>query len=138
MREIRLKWRNANRDREREANRKRYLENTDAIKAASAKWAKEHPEAQRIYCQNKRARRNKAEGKLSSGLSDKLFAIQKGMCACGCARPLGAGFHMDHRMPLALGGTNTDDNMQLLRAECNRQKGAKHPIDFMQQRGFLL
>jgi 5-methylcytosine-specific restriction endonuclease McrA len=45
---------------------------------------------------------------------------------------------MDHIIPLALGGTNTDDNIQLLRAKCNKQKGAKHPIDFMQQRGFLL
>lgn len=35
-------------------------------------------------------------------------------------------------------GTNTDDNIQLLRKLCNLQKSAKHPVDFMQQRGFLL
>lgn len=45
---------------------------------------------------------------------------------------------MDHIMPLALGGTNTDDNIQLLCPTCNRSKHAKHPVDFMQQRGFLL
>ena len=38
----------------------------------------------------------------------------------------------------ALGGLNADSNMQLLRAECNLQKSAKHPVDFMQSRGFLL
>jgi len=36
------------------------------------------------------------------------------------------------------GGSNTDDNMQLLRKLCNLQKHAKHPVDFMQERGFLL
>jgi hypothetical protein len=41
-------------------------------------------------------------------------------------------------MPLALGGSNTDDNMQLLRAICNYHKYTKHPIDFMQSKGFLL
>lgn len=41
-------------------------------------------------------------------------------------------------VPLALGGTNTDGNMQLLRSTCNQKKHAKHPVDFMQQRGFLL
>jgi 5-methylcytosine-specific restriction endonuclease McrA len=45
---------------------------------------------------------------------------------------------MDHIIPLALGGANTDDNIQLLRATCNLQKHTKHPIDFMQQRGYLL
>jgi len=41
-------------------------------------------------------------------------------------------------MPLALGGKNEDWNIQLLRAECNSRKGAKHPIVYMQEKGFLL
>lgn len=45
---------------------------------------------------------------------------------------------MDHIVPLALGGSNTDGNIQLLRATCNQQKHAKHPVVFMQERGFLL
>jgi 5-methylcytosine-specific restriction endonuclease McrA len=52
--------------------------------------------------------------------------------------PLGDNYHIDHIMPLALGGSNTDDNIQLLRQRCNNQKCAKHPVDFMQSRGFLL
>jgi 5-methylcytosine-specific restriction endonuclease McrA len=76
-------------------------------------------------------------GKLSSKLAARLFVLQKGKCAC-CLQPLGDDYHIDHIMPLALGGTNTDDNIQLLRAKCNLQKNAKHPVDFMQQRGFLL
>ena len=67
----------------------------------------------------------------------KLSTIQKGKCAC-CALPLGKDFHLDHKMPLALGGANEDSNIQLLRRECNIKKAAKHPINFMQERGFLL
>lgn len=74
---------------------------------------------------------------MSSGLAIRLYKLQRGKCAC-CGLPLGDDYHLDHIMPLALGGTNTDDNIQLLRAKCNMQKSAKHPVDFMQQRGFLL
>ena len=110
--------------------------NPSMAKAAVAAWVAANPETMRVIRQNRRAR--KAGGKLSKNLSIKLFALQRGKCACGCGKPLGDDFHLDHRMPLALGGTNTDDNMQLLTATCNLQKGAKHPVDFMQQRGFLL
>lgn len=60
-----------------------------------------------------------------------------GKCPC-CKQPLGDEFHLDHVIPLALGGPNTDDNMQLLRKTCNLQKSAKHPVQYMQERGFLL
>ena len=106
-------------------------------RAANAAWNSAHPKQRRIYGQNRRARSSKSNGVLSARLSDKLFLLQKGRCPC-CNQPLGVDFHLDHRMPLALGGSNTDDNMQLLRAICNLQKNAKHPIDFMQSRGFLL
>lgn len=89
----------------------------------------------RIYTSNRRAK-TKHE-KISIDIRDRLFKLQKGKCAC-CGLPLGDDYHIDHIMPLALGGSNTDDNIQLLRAECNLQKSSKHPVDFMQQRGFLL
>lgn len=46
--------------------------------------------------------------------------------------------HLDHIVPVAMGGPNIDENIQLLRQRCNNQKHSKHPVDFMQQRGFLL
>lgn len=106
-------------------------------KASTTAWRAANPEACRAIVQNYRARKLKAGGILSPGLSERLFNLQRGKCAC-CGKPLGDDYHMDHIMPLALDGTNTDDNIQLLRRRCNNQKHAKHPIDFMQQRGFLL
>ena len=112
-------------------------ENPVSTKEAIAAWNKANPDARRIYEQNRRSRKESSGGKLSSNISEKLFKLQKGKCAC-CKLPLGNDYHLDHIMPLALGGSNTDDNMQLLRQRCNNQKCARHPIDFMQSRGFLL
>lgn len=117
------KWRAANRQRTKESN---------------AAWRRRNPEACRMKDNNRRAREQASGGVLSKGLAERLFDLQKGKCACGCGLPLGDDFHRDHIMPLALGGTNTDDNIQLLKAGCNLQKSKKHPIVFMQERGFLL
>lgn len=131
-------WVSSNHDKVKASSAKWRAANPDNKKAHNRKWSSANPEAGRAYNRNRRARKREAGGKLSSGLSDKLFALQRGKCACGCLQPLGDDFHMDHVMPLALGGSNTDDNMQLLRSICNRQKHAKHPVEFMQSRGFLL
>lgn len=107
------------------------------VKEYYAEWVKNNPEKLRIIVQNRRARKLATGGKLSSGLAKKLIVMQKGKCAC-CGQPLGNDYHLDHIMPLALGGSHTDDNMQLLRKLCNLQKSRTHPVEFMQSRGFLL
>lgn len=114
-----------------------YAMYTERVRAALLAYQKANPEARKTIGQNYRARKKSATGKLSKGLSTKLFKLQKGMCPC-CAQPLGDDYHLDHVFPLALGGSNTDDNAQLLRKTCNLQKSKKHPVTFMQERGFLL
>lgn len=146
-------WAKANADRRKDTNAAHYATNRDrysAIRAgyyqankermasSGAAWHAANPESLRIRSQNRRARKREVGGKLSSGLAERLFKLQRGKCACGCKQPLGDDFHLDHIMPLALGGTNTDDNIQLLRATCNMKKNAKHPVDFMRERGLLL
>ena len=112
-------------------------ENPERVRAWSAKWAKANPDSARLRRQARRAREANSGGKLTKGLTDKLFTLQKGTCPC-CNQPLGNDYHLDHIMPLALGGLNVDGNIQLLRAICNQQKHAAHPVDFMQSRGFLI
>lgn len=121
--------------RKREAEWRR--NNLDKARAKCAAWEKKNPELVRVIKQNRRARIAQSQGKLSKGLVEKLFKLQKGRCAC-CKLPLNDDYHLDHIMPLALGGTNTDDNIQLLRSLCNQRKHAKHPVDYMQEKGYLL
>lgn len=114
-----------------------HAKNRERVKARKAAWYEANPDARNLYHHNRRARKLERGGTLSAGLRARLFELQQGKCAC-CGEPLGAVPHLDHRMPLVLGGTNTDDNMQLLRKECNLKKGARHPVDYMQSRGYLI
>ncbi len=109
----------------------------DRVKAQFNAWAAANPEANRVRSQNRRARRIANGGVLSKDIIEKLLVLQKGKCAC-CGKKLGDDYHLDHIIPLAKGGSNSDSNMQLLKSFCNLQKHAKDPIDFMQERGFLL
>ncbi len=131
------KWRASNPDKVKMSSAKWYVNNTAKANATNTKWRINNPKSVRIHYQNRRAKEKMIGGKLSVGLSDRLMKLQRGKCAC-CGLPLGEKYHLDHIMPLALGGSNTDDNIQLLRSQCNHQKHAKHPVDFMQQRGYLL
>lgn len=114
----------------REANRERFAELVRT-------WQQNNPDKCRVHKQNRRARMKFNGGTLSSDIVQSLFEKQRGKCAC-CGKSLGKNFHLDHIIPLVLGGPNTDDNAQLLTQRCNMQKGAKHPIEFMQQKGYLL
>ena len=111
--------------------------NPERFRSYRAKWERAHPEYANIHTHNYRSRKRAGGGRLTRGLVGRLLKLQKGLCPC-CRLPLGSDFQLDHKMPLALGGQNVDANMQLLRATCNSSKGAKHPVDFMQSRGFLL
>lgn len=133
----RVKWNTDNPGKKKAACDKWNAANTERKKATNAKWNAANLEPNRIRSHNRRARKRENGGTLSKGLADKLFVLQKGKCAC-CGKPLGKNYHLDHIMPIRLGGANIDLNIQLLRQRCNNQKHAKHPIDFMQQRGFLL
>jgi hypothetical protein len=147
-----LDWKEANKERVKANDAKRYAakkeaikekmaiyyaENSVAIRSRVKEWISNNHHLVKIYSHNRRAREKASGHKLSTGLQEKLLVLQKCKCAC-CGKPLGKSFHLDHIMPLALGGPNNDENIQLLRDVCNLQKSAKHPIDFMQSRGFLL
>ena len=132
------KYRAANFNKESARHAKRYVANAGKIKEQAASYKLANPELRRIHQHNRNAKIRSNGGRLSNGIAEKLFSLQRGMCACGCKQSLGDDYQLDHRMPIALGGSNTDDNMQLLTKICNGQKHAKHPVDFMQSRGFLL
>lgn len=132
-----LKARAKNPERVRATAAAYYLKNYEKERARRNAWKKLNKEKVRLYGQNREARRRVNNGSLSINLIEKLIHLQKGKCAC-CGKPLGDDFHMDHIFPIALGGLNVDGNIQLLRKKCNLQKSDKHPIEFMQSRGFLL
>lgn len=131
-------WRERNPSLVRKWTQEYRAANRARLREGLAAWYAKNPDAARRHGANRRARKLAVGGKLSTGLAARLFVLQRGGCACGCKEKLDGDYHLDHRVPLALGGANTDSNMQLLRKVCNLKKHAKDPIVFMQERGFLL
>jgi len=70
-------------------------------------------------------------GTLSPHLAEFLMEEQGGKCAYCFANLLKTGFHMDHYIPVVLGGRNEDFNIQLTCPTCNLRKNNKHPLDFL-------
>lgn len=123
----------------KEAERKRVFRvaNKEMMAARRKAYHEANPEIARTQSNNRRALKRAAEGKHTADEIKALFARQRGKCAI-CRFSLKGGYDADHIMPLKLGGSNWISNIQLLCEPCNASKGAKHPVDFMQRRGFLL
>jgi 5-methylcytosine-specific restriction endonuclease McrA len=130
-------YRNENRQKVRAASAKNYVENREKVLQANKSWCRKNQEKRQAYSQNRHAKKRASKTRLSNDIIQKLLRLQKGKCAC-CGKLLGGKYHLDHIVPIALGGLHEDRNMQLLTPTCNLQKHAKHPVEFMQQRGFLL
>ena len=141
----------ANKSQVLEQQAKSYTANREKRMEISKRWAEKNREKCRVikkawskrnvdYIKEKTASRRatlKSAGKLSRGIVNKLFKLQRGRCPC-CGENLGTDYHLDHIVPLSRGGSNTDNNVQLLSAKCNLAKGAKNPVEYMQTKGFLL
>ena len=58
-----------------------------------------------------------------------LFLKRKGKCAA-CSQKIEAGkaWDIDHILPLALGGTNEPDNLQILCRSCHKTKTARFDV----------
>ena len=88
------------------------------------------PSIERVKTAKRRALKKQNGGVLSKDIVQRLLITQKGLCAC-CGTPLNGKFHLDHIMPLALGGANADFNVQLLTPSCNMRKHKLHPDVFL-------
>ena len=58
-----------------------------------------------------------------------LFLMRKGLCAA-CTQKIDAGkaWDIDHILPLAMGGTNAPENLQILCRSCHRSKTTQSDI----------
>lgn len=80
--------------------------------------------------------KRRAAGKVKGKDIQWLLKAQKGLCVVCRAKM--SSYHVDHILPVAMGGSSDKGNLQLLCPTCNQDKSAKHPVSFMQERGFLL
>lgn len=91
----------------------------------------------RVIQHNSRARQFGVAGQLSIGIVSSLLEQQQ--CKCKyCQVDISETWEIDHRVAIACGGTNTDNNIQLLCKPCNSSKQDKNPDEYEKQIGFKL
>lgn len=102
------------------------------------KWRLDNREKCRSHESSRRARKINADGNYTSDQALWLLTAQNYKCVnCKCCLKRNKK-HLDHIVPLALGGSNDIKNLQWLCAKCNLSKKDKHPIEWAQKNGRLL
>lgn len=149
LRKYHTKWRRENEDhvRTRARDNARRLRRSSPEKFAAKAMVYYYKkmldptfrEAQSLRSSSQSAKRRLAEGSFTADDVKKILTRQKNKCAeCGASVKKKTDRHIDHVMPIKLGGSNWPSNLQILCKKCNLTKGAKHPIDWANSRGRLL
>jgi 5-methylcytosine-specific restriction endonuclease McrA len=133
----RAAWRAAHRAEQAAYSAAYSADHREAQKAYKAAYYAAYPEKRAVGGRNRRARKRAAPGKHTAADIKRLLLLQKSKCSC-CRKSITKGYHVDHIVPLARGGSNDPYNLQLLCPTCNLKKRAKDPVEFMQSRGMLL
>lgn len=113
------------------------LENKEKVLKASSFYRKRNPEKVNANNAKRRALKSECSGSHTAKDIANILKAQKNKCA-NCLNRIKSGYHVDHVMPLALGGSNGPENLQCLCPTCNLKKHAKHPIDWARENGRLI
>jgi 5-methylcytosine-specific restriction endonuclease McrA len=121
----RAEFRKSNIDALRIAGRKHYAENAEKIRASDHKRYLENPNRRySMWLKSQRRRaieKEKSHGCVVKNTIDAIILLNNNSCVyCG-----GPYEHIDHIMPLTLGGMNCIENLTTACARCNMSKGAK-------------
>lgn len=125
---IAKKWYKENKARRNKASSAWYSNNKERAAISHKAWRKANPNASNTIWQNRRARKESAEGKYTVADVEELFDKQKGRCigpVCNKMFDDTIECTVDHKVPLSRGGTNWPSNLQLLCRPCNSQKHDK-------------
>lgn len=140
------RWRKANPEKAMAISRRvsaRWRKaNPEKIKASDARQRKANPEKHheldRIASRLRRAQKRGSGCTHTAADLSEILKAQGNRCAYCRASLSKAKKHVDHIVPLALGGSNARANLQYLCQPCNQSKHAKHPIAYARSLGLLL
>lgn len=130
-RQAALQWHRDNRDLSLEKSARYHREHKEEIAARKARERKlpgkqeEYTARQSAY----RARKAGSEGSHTAEDVADLLVEQAGLCFW-CDVEVGDNYHVDHVIPLVMGGSDGKENLVIACPSCNLRKGAKDPSDF--------
>lgn len=132
--EYNKRWRSENEAEYRKYYREYRENNLEKVRAAYARWeavnpnhtiewTRRNPERAREIVRRRRARlRAVPTFDVTSRDISRMVERQRGRCAY-CPSALDGGYHIDHVMPVSLGGANGIGNIVPACAACNTSKG---------------
>jgi 5-methylcytosine-specific restriction endonuclease McrA len=117
-------------------NRRAYQANPKVFKQRKQRYKEHLPERfYAVMCASASRRREIIAQSESHHTADdilRLYKDQNGVCAAPhCNALLSEGYHADHVIPIARGGSNAASNIQLLCPTCNYNKNDKDPVDWL-------
>lgn len=128
------RWRKANPEKFRDSLRRSQRKHREQRREDTLAWERKNPERHkeimRAGRRNYKARKRAAEGSHSADDIKALWDAQSGLCAICSVHLDETGYHADHVVALARGGTNWPDNLQLLCPTCNCSKKDR-PMDIV-------
>lgn len=97
----------------------------------SAKYRARHPERIKMRAKNTHARQGARAGDIDFDYDDIQAQLksQNGRC-WWCGKKIKNNWHLDHRIPLARGGSNGPGNIVITHARCNLKKQDKMPWEY--------
>jgi 5-methylcytosine-specific restriction endonuclease McrA len=126
-REAMRRWRSRHPADHSEDSRAYYRRHRERLARYFAEYQRTHLELRRQLSARRRARKLQAAGSFTVGEWLALVELWDGCCAyCGARAPL----EIDHRVPLARGGSNSIDNILPACGPCNRRKYALSEQEF--------
>ena len=126
-------WNRRNSESKRALNAAYRLEQQTQINQKRKNQREIDPSLERVKAARRRALKRVNGGVLSKDIVQQLLTKQNNICAC-CGITFMGKFHLDHIIPLSLGGQNSDANTQLLLPKCNLQKYNTPPESFLSRR----
>lgn len=115
-------------------NKERYKKNKARTLKKCQEWVKNNREKAAAGWRAAKTRRRQADGKFTSKDVLRIGENQKWLCL-NCSKYIKDEYHVDHIMPLILGGSHWPSNLCLLCPSCNISKGGKHPDDWDRENG---
>ena len=126
-------WYRANRDSHLERSRQHYRANPAAKLLSGKRWTAANRTVRRlswrVYQHKRRSWKRQSLEQHTVKDIQTLYTQQNGRC-WWCGKPVGAKYHVDHRIPLARGGGNGASNLVISCPQCNWSKKAKMPWEW--------
>lgn len=122
-------WRQSNPSKVKKHKRDSRIRNRDTEKERIRRHYARFPERRRLNTRVQQHRRRHADGTFTKADIALQLKTQGSKC-WWCDNALNGDYHIDHRIPLARGGSNDPSNLCIACPTCNMSKGAKLPHEW--------